>query len=544
MARRPLTVPTSGTVANALDYGDTPTPLAVWVTPDGVVVGGPGAWQQLSSLVPQAYAANWAVPDWYLDGVVGLDTNNGTTALTPLRTGAELLRRLGPYALWGQSVTVHVLANGMTDALILRGAMLVAGTHLDVIGTPTQLADAGTVATYTGIVHATPAAPQVSTTLIADWTAHQWKRLRITAGAAGTVGAVSFVAKANPAGVGLNIARTQRWSRIKQTTTPTWQVVNPVVGDSVVVESLPSIPSLTLLVDGPLTLAKSPAYAARQWSISSIACQQISVSGPAVGAWGLCTVFGSVILTVQEMGKKWGTGSLTLLGCLIDSADTSGSTVGLVNTSNNYNACLFGNRTIGAFCYSNQATSFNSCLFQNVYLQVSSYAWADAFESQIFDVTNAATPPIRLLAASVFRSFGFSGSGNASYGTQVNQSVSFSLSAASTWNLTGALGDFRIADAPAYTLTLAQFRQPDDYAQKGTSAAMVAGTITITVPWYDNAVQKVTATHAAFAGTPGILSVQQISTTQFTITSSNALDTSTVNWQISPLGRNIFISTI
>ncbi|MGB3988077.1 MAG: hypothetical protein WBK67_00035 [Minisyncoccales bacterium] len=152
MARRPLTVPTSGTVANALDYGDTPSPLAVWVTPDGVVVGGPGAWQQLSSLVPQAYAANWAVPDWYIDGVAGLDTNNGTTAATPLRTGAELLRRLGPYALWGQSVTVHVLVNGMVDALILRGVMLVAGTHLDIIGTPTQLADAGTVATYTGLV--------------------------------------------------------------------------------------------------------------------------------------------------------------------------------------------------------------------------------------------------------------------------------------------------------------------------------------------------------------------------------------------------------
>jgi hypothetical protein len=47
-----------------------------------------------------------------------------------------------------------------------------------------------------------------------------------------------------------------------------------------------------------------------------------------------------------------------------------------------------------------------------------------------------------------------------------------------------------------------------------------------------------------FSGTPGILSVQQISSTQFTITSSSTLDTSTVNWTISPLGRNIFISTV
>jgi hypothetical protein len=66
----------------------------------------------------------------------------------------------------------------------------------------------------------------------------------------------------------------------------------------------------------------------------------------------------------------------------------------------------------------------------------------------------------------------------------------------------------------------------------------------VTVPWYDNATQRVTVSHAAFAGTPGILSVQQISNTQFTITSSSALDTSTVNWTISALGRNIFISTV
>lgn len=95
MARRPLTVPTSGTRANAEDYGDNPTPLAVWVTPDGAAVGGPGAWQQLAALVPQAYAANWAVTDWYLDGTTGLDTNDGITPATPLRTGQELTRRLG-----------------------------------------------------------------------------------------------------------------------------------------------------------------------------------------------------------------------------------------------------------------------------------------------------------------------------------------------------------------------------------------------------------------------------------------------------------------
>jgi len=112
-----------------------------------------------------------------------------------------------------------------------------------------------------------------------------------------------------------------------------------------------------------------------------------------------------------------------------------------------------------------------------------------------------------------------------------------------TINLLAAVSPARLATAPAVNLTFPQVLQPNDYAQKGTTPAMVAGATTVTVPWYDNASQKVTATHATLGGTQGILRVTQTSTTQFTITSSNAADTSTVNWQISPLGRNIFIST-
>jgi hypothetical protein len=486
---------------------------------------------------------NWLVTDWYIDGVAGNDVNSGTVIGSPIKTGAELLRRLGPYAMWPQSVTVHVLANGMIDPLILRGAMMVAGTHLDVVGTPTQVADAGTVATYTGIVHATPAAPQVSTTLIADWTPYRWLRLRCTAGAAGTVGAVSWIAAANPAGAGLNIARTPQWSRKKTTTTPIWQYVNPVVGDSIVIESLPIIPELVLAVDGPLLQAKSPLYTNRQWSIDSISCQLITTAGTALAGWGCCITFGCVVAVFQEIGRQWGSGANQILGCLVDMADTTGSTIGLVNAGSNFLGCLFGNRTVGVFCYSTQFANLGTSLFQNVYLRVNSYAYASLFDVQFFDCTNA-TAVVQLSNAAVYTAFGVSGNNNTSYGLRISNSANISISSSGVYNLSGTLGNFYLAAAPAITLTLAQFAQPADYAQKGVTPAMVAGATVVTVPWYDNTTQRVTATHAAFAGTPGILSVQQISNTQFTITSSSALDTSTVNWTISPLGRNIFISTV
>jgi hypothetical protein len=43
---------------------------------------------------------NWLVTDWYIDGVTGDDTASGTAIGSPIKTGAELMKRLGPYAMW------------------------------------------------------------------------------------------------------------------------------------------------------------------------------------------------------------------------------------------------------------------------------------------------------------------------------------------------------------------------------------------------------------------------------------------------------------
>lgn len=69
-------------------------------------------------------------------------------------------------------------------------------------------------------------------------------------------------------------------------------------------------------------------------------------------------------------------------------------------------------------------------------------------------------------------------------------------------------------------------------ASVGTSAAMVAGTITISTTAV-TASSKIFLTNAAPAGTIGVLSVGTITAgTSFVINSSSALDTSTVNWFI------------
>jgi|WetSurMetagenome_2_1015567.scaffolds.fasta_scaffold26847_6 hypothetical protein len=491
-----------------------------------------------AALASQVYAANWTVADWYIDGTVGNDGNNGTDPGTPLRTGAELCRRLGPYALWGQSVTVHVLANGMTDGLILRGALLVAGTHLDVIGEPTQLASAGTIATTTGIDHTIPRAPQVSCTGVTDWTPYVGARLRVTDTTQAQ--AVTWVAKANPAGAGLNFARVPRWSRPSLTsTTSPMQMVNPAVGATVVIESLPPVPGIEVSIDGLETRTSGVAqWPLRMVSVSAVDCPLIAINGRATNEFSRAFLHASKIGVVQGP-----TGAITVatgygpFGCQF--AYPFPSSAGTLFTSTALaTACLFsGFATV--ISGASTINFFTACLFQATPYSLNESSAALLQDCQIFDVAGAAS--YALAIAGRFNSFGLSGSGNAGVGCGVGNNTMAQMQG--TQNLQGAVANFQLYSPTLLNLTNPQFLQPSDYAQKGTTPAMVAGATTVTVPWYANTIQKVTATHAVFGGTPGILSVTQTSTTQFTITSSSALDTSTVNWQISPLGRNIFVST-
>jgi hypothetical protein len=487
------------------------------------------------TLLAAAYAANWSVTDWYIDGSIGNDANNGTTALTPLQTGAELARRLGPYALFRQSVRIHVLANGMIDALTVQGAMLVAGTQLDVLGVATVLAT-DTIATFAAVNHATPTATVLTATGIADWTAYRWRRIRVTSGARS--GAVCWIGEISPGGVGLGTAQVCPPCNLSLTSTANVYVstVALVAGDPFVVESLPQVPSISLQIDGPILETVGPLYDRRQAMVRDISVAYLDMRstsrmtayrticyGCRLSRWNVNT---TNVANTNTMTGVW--------GASFYESGTNTTYQLFANASN----CLFGENYTSV-------TIANSINLQNALFQAcplsSFYAPCTLANIQVFGVVGAALAAISLgfgLGSSVLGPA--SGARNAGFGLQIYNLAN--LYASGTINLQGAVSNGRHGST-AVNLTLPQLLQPDDYAQKGTTAAMVAGVTVVTVPWYNNATQKVVATHATVAGTQGILSVTQTSTTQFTITSSSALDTSTVNWQISPLGQNIFIQT-
>lgn len=486
----------------------------------------------------QAYAANWAVSDWYLDGTTGNDANNGVTALTPLKTGAELARRLGPWAMWGQSVTVHVLENGMIDALVLAGSMLVPGTHLDVTGVATVLAT-DVVAAYQNLSHVgTPTATHLTSTAIVDWTPYVGKRVRFTSGTA--LDAVVWVGAASPGGIGLNVAQTCRTSRIDQTSTTSLQNVTniiPTVGTSFVVESLPVVPSISINLGGTVLDSAGPQWPVRCCAVMHVECQEISYNAPDVDMPCRSICFGCAIGTISSPVMSAFFASFRRVGfhlkypvprtAVVQSNLCGSYYCGLCTVPEN--DCEFG-----------ATISLTYVLFQNARLVPRGCCTITTADLQWFDCASTSAVFSVPSGANIIQSRDNSGARNSGYGIWLANNIRGRF--IGTWNVQTALGDAQLIATPTISLTASQAFQFSDYAQKGTSGALVAGTVTVTVPWYDNVSQKVTVSHAVFAGVPGILSVQQISSTQFTITSASVADTSTVNWAISPLGRAIVLS--
>lgn len=481
------------------------------------------------------YAANWAVTDWYIDGVVGSDSNNGTTAATPLKTGRELKHRLGPSAEFDHSVTIHVLANGMIDPLVINAVMLKTGIHVDIIGTETVLAS-DTVFAFLNRSHSVPRGVELTATAIIDLSPYRWKRIRVTSGP--RQGWVSWIAKANPAGVGLNVARISPGSSIAETSnTGTISFTNPSAGDPFVIESLPEVPYIRLDLSGPMNitnLGSSPQWAERLFSIKSLTCKQLFISGMASRTAYRGTVFGcrlGLVLCENAIGNEYV--SPAFLSSLFGSSDAA-QTGNCVLQVPAY-CCLFGDGVQGVWISNLGASMVSTCLFQDCF--VTSFAEFSLSNVQLFDTTSTSYGALSVYGTSCFLA-NVSGDGNAIGLTLRGSNIRYS----GTFNLKGTI-EARIVGTPNIDLTLAQALKPDDYAQKG-EATLIAGTVTVTVPWYDNTTQKVMVTPNTPGGTPGNWTVTQPSNTQFTITSSSALDTSKVNWFITPLGKNIFIGTV
>lgn len=474
------------------------------------------------------YAANWAVTDWYIDGTTGSDSNNGTSAATPLKTGQELRRRLGSHAEWSHSVTIHVLANGMIDPLVLRGCFTATYLHLDIIGTPTVLVS-DVLSSYLPLSHATPRATEIVGTAITDFTPYVGQRVRMTSGL--RVGFVTWIAKSNPNGVGVATARVSPGVNINTTSTSSiFLATEPVAGDSFVVESLPAIPQIVIDLDGSIAFPGTGAqWNKRMHSVQSIDCGDIVARSAGDNFPAYSTIFGckvASVCTVLANGRE--SQFCVIMGCNLG-PNSSGST------------CILKSSILYCLVSASVGMTLRTYQIQYSLLQGASVTiyCPEAFlgQVQIFDTTST-FGAVYILGSAVLSTV--SGDQN-TYGIVLQSGARLSYNKTGALNLKGSTSDCRLPSTPPINLTQVQFKQPNDYAQSGV-ATLVAGTVTVTVPWYENTIQRVTLTRATAGGTIGDLSVSQISNSQFTITSASALDTSSVNWAISPLGRDVHVA--
>jgi len=491
--------------------------------------------------IADAYTDALAVSDWYLDAVTGNDQNDGITPATALQSGAELQRRLGPQPGWRANVTVHVLENGITDALQIIGSTLVGGVSVNIVGTPTLIADAGTISAYTAMDHVTPRSPTLTCTGVTDWTPYVGKRVRITSGT--NTGAVTWVLKANPNALGLNVARTGAWYK-KLDLAPATQMyaaVTPVVGDTVSVESLPPMGGLDLRLSGAVAAAGGNGWTQRQAVVDSVAPESF------------LREFSSDISAYRNL----------VFGCRFTNFDSrSRFTRGALNSQDNVsclfwtstNANVFASGVFAGLCTQNvlqfvaQNTGIMSLYFS--VLQGTQLSGLNGFVSwenvQVFDVSGSSNPALRS-SQNMTRISSCSGNGNAGYGILVANQSRFYIGG--TNNLTGTVANVYLSTATAIALpasfTLTQLATCPDFAWSG-QVTLVAGTANVTVPYVVWTSQRVMIQRANAGGTIGNLTVATATrtTTQFTITSDSASDTSTVEWSITPLGRAIVGATL
>lgn len=175
---------------------------------------------------------------WGIDAVNGNDENVGTPA-SPLATWREFSRRMGPAGEIPETIDVTQSANDSVadDKLTLSGNLsILPNAMFRFHGTPTIL-DSGTFTAVTDLNSATQTPPSVTDAAQA-FGAYTNRRMRIVGGVRD--GAISFISLVQAA----TTVRTNAWA-INNTAavpySPAVTLVNPVIGDAYVIESLPTL---------------------------------------------------------------------------------------------------------------------------------------------------------------------------------------------------------------------------------------------------------------------------------------------------------------
>jgi len=344
----------------------------------------------------------------------------------------------------------------------------------------------------------------------------------------------------SPGGVGVATARVSPPVYLETaSTTQVYTYPTLVAGDPVVVESLPHVPSIEIQLDGPVDLTDGVQYVRRQVMVRDLSVGTMGIQAPGMDLLRRVIVYGMRMLGMRTWATEVTNGTgLQVLGSLL-STTTPGSTV-LQPLAGSFSGCLFGENA-KAFTFMG-VTAIGQSLFQDCRAVFTSTRIPPQLSGcQSFDCSSTSSA-VAWVGGEIAS---HSGSGNSGIGLAISNG---SLSRIrGTYNLTGTTCDVQLSVAPVVNLTVAQGLQTSDYAQKGTATigATAPGYVDIVVPWWDPTTQRVTATVKDLLGTTGVLSIPSASRTNtgFRIQSTNVLDVSTVDWEISPLGRNVFIST-
>lgn len=207
------------------------------ITVEATALGGATRW--IRSLT---YNAIWRIGRdfWYIDPVGGNDENTGLTALTAIKTGAELARRWGSQNLVVQSgasanfaVNINLLGDIAAPDYLQLDCRLDNLTEINVFGTPTVITTSVAGATAMTAENQATNTPWSLTDAVTAALISVGDRIRWTAGAA--AGGCGFAAK--------NLgASSWRFSQPQKSQTATFSAVplavNPAANNAYVVERL------------------------------------------------------------------------------------------------------------------------------------------------------------------------------------------------------------------------------------------------------------------------------------------------------------------
>jgi len=183
---------------------------------------------------------------WYIDPVLGVDSNTGLASTTALKTWSEYVRRVGVAPYIRNRVDIYLLGDmPSTDPVVLRpvlhpnGFLYIHGTKTVVATGVLTAVTARAVATNTSLSGADTTTPTV-------WTSHVGRLVEITAsGTPARVGAAWWVAK----DLGANTARfTTAATEILETSgTPSLTEVTPAAGDVFAIYTLSKIAQFDII---------------------------------------------------------------------------------------------------------------------------------------------------------------------------------------------------------------------------------------------------------------------------------------------------------